>query len=635
VSISSEAYKQLPFLKSFETDVELERVDSARGYAVGKIVVYPHMMEKEKAAEARKLVTLPVVVRDREMAPLDVYSRDGEMRPMDEQEIEEMMLEPGVFHRVAPRDQFLGTNLYGQMTPPNTDHQYNAGTLHKHGSVGFWKLAASTFRASDVEDFKSTLRSDPPLRHAFLHSPVLRPYVEDLLAHQEKTASDVASSRAVATKPTVVQFLSQGKDYLVKSANHTCYAPQTQKVSRFGVQKQLSKTAFSRLLEDGYLTLTVEPVEGNRVSVKTAQEADRFGTYTVRKDGKEIEGLVVPRMVNLEGNPLSLQLFAGEGCHALQEKVAGVFLEDVQFAGSNPRGRGVLVYQHGAKAIATEPIEILHQNKVAHDTGTYVTFEARRLATGQPVRITPVPGLQKIASLGDHEVAVPTSFRWLPIEGRQVSLADLETAQAIEGSEKVASTHSVQVVSDGSFFALRGDNAHVFKDEVLTQPEAEFALGALGISGTEARELLKVAAAHSDCTIPNTRKVVDELERGAEVLTKVASAMGQAQGLKTDLLKEVALLVAPKGLGLWKEAGVVLRKETVDAILSLNFVTPENASLYVNYLPELEKVSSKLAELLVASRLGLDDVREAAAKNAMTQVNSVIRGLETLRERIQ
>ncbi len=104
--------------------------------------------------------------------------------------------------------------------------------------------------------------------------------------------------------------------------------------------------------------------------------------------------------------------------------------------------------------------------------------------------------------------------------------------------------------------------------------------------------------------------------------------------LRVDLVKEVALLTSLQAQELWKQASVTLSKESTDAILSLGFVTPENASLYVNYLPDLEKVAGKLAELLVASRLGMDDVRESAAKNAMTQVNAVIRGLETLRERI-
>lgn len=120
-----------------------------------------------------------------------------------------------------------------------------------------------------------------------------------------------------------------------------------------------------------------------------------------------------------------------------------------------------------------------------------------------------------------------------------------------------------------------------------------------------------------------------------KALEKAASVVRlRPESLRADLTKEVALLTSPKAESLWKQASVTLGKESVDSILALNFVTPENASIYVGYIPELEKVASKLAELLVASRLGMDDVRESAAKNAMTQVNAVVRGLEGLRERI-
>ncbi len=102
-----------------------------------------------------------------------------------------------------------------------------------------------------------------------------------------------------------------------------------------------------------------------------------------------------------------------------------------------------------------------------------------------------------------------------------------------------------------------------------------------------------------------------------------------------DTFKAVAVLFSAKGQELCKEASIAVPKESADAILSLNFMTPENASIYVNYLPILEKTSSVLAELLVASRLGMDDVREAAALNAMTQVNAVVKGLSQLGEKVQ
>jgi hypothetical protein len=842
VSILSEAYKQLPFLKSLETDVELERVDEARGYAVGKMLIYPHGMQKEAAAENKKLISVPVIVRDRELSPLDVFSFDGSMRPMDQDDIEQMMHRPEVFEGAAPRGQFTGTNLYGQLTPPNTDHQYNAGTLHKHGSAedafadameklaqdpaaaqvqpgggtrgmaalggtlgnllpvpvagpavgaalgaergkkgrsaagaaggsvagglglgllaaglaaipsagarkrmakvleglkpeqmkavneaieaamkgmdeggspeaveeamqralqsgalpqalgevrpmdpiaawapamagaagmgtgslvggglgahmahgpnaqmqqpqamkaasaNMWKEASQTFRPGDVEAFKSALKDSPPLRDAFLNNDILRPYVGDLLDYQEKTASDIAATRAASTKPTVVQFVPKGKGFLIKHANHNCYAPKVKEASRFDVQKMLSKENFNRLLDAGHLTMTVDPVDQGDITVKTAQEADRFGRYQVWSGGKRHEGLVIPNVIDLDGHDLHMQIFAGDDRHSLQEKVAGVFLEDVTYTGAEPRGPGVLVYQEGAKALALEPVDVKHSIKVAHSTGDYYTLEATRLSTGERIRIVPVDGIQKVATIG-NEVMIPANFRWCSLEGKQVQLGELEFLQALEGSEKVANVNSVEIISDGSFYSLRGSNADVFKKDIFTAEEAEFALGALGITGSEASSLLKLASKESNTIVPRTRKVSDELDVAHSVVVKTASAMGRVPDLKVNLMKEAALIASPKADaffdGIWKEASVVHRKETVDAILSLGFITPENASLYVNYLPELEKVSSRLAELLVASRLGMDDVREAAAKNAMTQMNSVIKGLETLRERIQ
>ena len=102
-------------------------------------------------------------------------------------------------------------------------------------------------------------------------------------------------------------------------------------------------------------------------------------------------------------------------------------------------------------------------------------------------------------------------------------------------------------------------------------------------------------------------------------MSKIASSKIDVTDLKTNLIKE---------------ASVIVEKETVDSILALRFLTPENVGMYVNYLPELEKSASKLAEILVASRLGMDDVTEVSAKNALSQMSSVIEGLKSLQSKI-
>lgn len=141
IEILKVAYKNLPSLRSYEADVELDRVDPARGYAVGKVLIYPHGLTKEASSSQNRLLSLPVIVRDHELSPFDVYSHKGAMYPMDESDLQEILTRPQTFDRMADRDQFVGTNLFGQLVPPNTDHQYNAGSLMKHGSANLFKLA--------------------------------------------------------------------------------------------------------------------------------------------------------------------------------------------------------------------------------------------------------------------------------------------------------------------------------------------------------------------------------------------------------------------------------------------------------------------------------------------------------------
>jgi hypothetical protein len=194
--------------------------------------------------------------------------------------------------------------------------------------------------------------------------------------------------------------------------------------------------------------------------------------------------------------------------------------------------------------------------------------------------------------------------------------SDADRANTILKS-KVASQGAVELISDGDSFELRG--APVFSG-ILDKKETSFALGALGVSGQQADFAIKTAATRGHFHIENTRKITTEEKAQAHIMKVASSRMHQSVShLKVDLIKE---------------AGVIIDKETVDSILSLRFITPENASIYVDYLPELEKVSHKLAELLVASRLGMGEIKEAAAKNAMTQMAQVVAGLKRLKSKI-
>lgn len=636
IEIIKIAYKSIPSLKSYEADVELDRVDAARGYAVGKMLLFPTGMTKEAASGEDKLISLPIIIRDHELAPLDVYSHKGAMYPMDEEGVQEIMIRPQTFSGVADKGQFTGTNLFGQLTPPNTDHQYNAGSLAKLGSAGMWKLAFANANSTDVENFKTLLKSEVGLRHAFMSNPVLQSYVQDSLDFKEKTASERRAERVESMRPTVVQFSYDHGKFFVKTANHHCWSPRTEVTDRFAAQKTLSEDNFNRLLSDGHVTLTANPVNVERVHEKVASVADRVGTYRVWSGPHSYDGIVIPEVVDFSNRPMSLQIFAGADRHAMQEKVAGVLDREVTLPLVEPRGLGVFVYQEGDRAVAYEPVRVMNKvasaNQWGHKAEKYI---CKKASTGETVYLTPVNFLQEVVETVPGDYAIPSNFKFLPLQGSQIRTSAPDVAQLFE-HQKVASS-SVSLESNGHVFRLSGSNDLPFRGQEYSARDVEFVLGGLGVSGKQARDLVKTAAARGRVVVGKTRQVQTEEQRGYAML-KTAAATVQRFGKsvpKVSTFKEVAVLVSPKAQEMWKKASISLPKETVDAILSLNFMTPENASVYISYLPILEKTSSVLAELLVASRLGMDDVREAAALNAMTQVNAVVKGLGQLSEKIQ
>jgi len=84
-------------------------------------------------------------------------------------------------------------------------------------------------------------------------------------------------------------------------------------------------------------------------------------------------------------------------------------------------------------------------------------------------------------------------------------------------------------------------------------------------------------------------------------------------------------------IDLTKEASFLDDPEAVDVVLSLNFINEDSLSGYVENIREMKKVSGDLAELLVASRMGLKTIEEGAVKKAMDGLNTVIGNLEEIK----
>jgi hypothetical protein len=624
--IISAAYKSLPFLRSYEMDAELERVDSSRGYGVGKLLVYPLGMEKDAAIKSSSMVVFPIIVREKNLAPFDVFSHDGDFRPMTKEAVERALFQPGVFGTPAKKGDIQGTNMGAQITPPTSGRG-----LNKTGSV--LEKAAHVIRDADRHAFIVKIGSHEGLRVVFERTPALRASLLTLGEGKEKTASDIRVQRRVNTPPDVIQIIEEGMGYLVKHASSKCFRPVVERRDVLQVQDLIGMEKMAELREQGSMVLTQNPTTSGSRLEKTAQAAETVGVYEALNGAQPILGIVVPRMLTFDGDQIPEGVFAGADSHAIQ-KVAGVHVRDITIPACSPRGRGVFVYQTGAQGIATEPVDITNHT-VIEKVAYYI---ATRCNTGEQVKLMPTPGLRKIAEVRKGEYAIPSDMVFLPLHGKQIKvMEDAEVINRLE-SEKVAMDHNtVGLVSDGTSFSLRGPNAELAGyNQLMSSRETAFALGSLGVPGDAIPGVLvKAASSAIPLQIPGTRRVISEDLAVASMIKKAAAVVPNTDHLRHDLAREAALLCMPKAHQIYKTASVVLEKENLDAVLSLNFITPENVSVFIESLPDFEKTANKLAEIVVASRMGMDEVRESAACRAMKSLSDVIEGLVEIRDKIQ
>ena len=89
-----------------------------------------------------------------------------------------------------------------------------------------------------------------------------------------------------------------------------------------------------------------------------------------------------------------------------------------------------------------------------------------------------------------------------------------------------------------------------------------------------------------------------------------------ASALRTSLVKEASK--------------VGDKSQTVDALLSLGFLNAENLAKFVAYRGVFDKCADYMSELVLASRLGLREVDEAAAVIAMHRLLEVSEGLQKI-----
>jgi len=621
-------YKQHSYLGKYQVNMSIEGQDQSLGYMYGvfKVTQAPDMPspagaarmgemirspEKETPQDERAL-RIPIIVENKKAYSFDVFiSPDGRFLPLNEERVSAALFDMSPYV-VAPA-----------MSPATSAGAQNFGPQDPAAMTGGGATAVNTtvkqasvldalgkgIDTQAVASFLEKVAGDQSLKDAVVLNEAFSAAVVKLAERMGEKEDAVEEHKSMDDfDATVVSKVGGGYKLKMASVDGV-----SQEIFLNNVEGQEIPVEIRQGVINNGHTLLVSAENKELVPVeKTANlktvKAD--GVYSVMtKTGRAQRAAVISNLVSFDGHDMDLCLVVGESGASLQEKVAGVRCGDLNLAalsGGEPLGDGVFVLKTAA---VTEPIKVL--NKVEFDGETSYLYDhplrgrgALKLASvTQPVLIKGNDYL-----FPDSAVFVPLAFG-----GRYAS----DTV----GVDKIASSQDrmmeVCLRSDGSEFSFSGRPVAILDKTANAKLNAADALLFLGVLGdTPAGAMKKLAAATKQGAFSFVAK--NSFGLPEESPTVSSEAVKLAEVIHIDLVKEAAALTNPN---------------TVDSVLSLNFVTPENIQGYVDAIPTLEEAASKLAELLVGIRLGLSDVPESAVSSALKGIERASQGLKKLQIR--
>jgi len=649
--VIQELFKQLPFIHDFSPHVEFIKVDGEKGYGFGYITATPASEAQlsttpgAMAASGLKQVKIPVIIKQNQLKPLDlVVTAENKMWPLTDERLREALFRPQAFDVTSqtPGDQSMIAQLY---PPYRQNYGFGGGGVAM--SIGMGKEGAAkkasgnkftsikershppkpldpdaegmmvmasirhTLNESDVQDFQRVLQ-DPEIKLAYQANVyATKPIVTAILTTPIIKLANV--ERFV--KPNVVQLSKHGSHYLLKTASSKFWEPTETILSRSeALQKCGEKFVFAADLSGAVTQSEPEAVEELPES-PTSQPITNFGTYTVHTtDGEQLNGFVFTNLYDAEGKKMPLSLFTDGKATAIQTDIVGSpSTEHPQLAPSEPNGYG---FFFSAEAEATIPFYI----KASYHgvtPGEDKTFVAESF-DGRPAELVLSQQVQIPIGSEEGRLILPASWQFLPMSSTQQLALESQEQDVVDKQEAKEASKTIKIAAsrDGTTYSIHGLPVEKIASNNLDMDNASFILGALGVD------------------LPTAfRKMAHAIQTGKHIPMRVGRSIKLANEIRTQTKLASAAyhtIVPNLRKNLIKEAAVVTDPTAVDTVLSIGFINPDNVDTFLQAIPQLEVGLNRLCELLVATRLGLNEIPEVALEKCVKSVEDVIRGLKAL-----
>jgi hypothetical protein len=692
--VASEIFKQVPYVGDYAVNVVIERVNPERGYGFGSAEISAKSDAPTQEQETLPKVKIPLIIRDRQLQPLDVFMDGKKVYPLSETRLHEHLFRTATFETSTRKPEDKG--MSDQLMPPARSDYGGSGTqssgegvmgkfasedsfrdmimgqqrrlvdgirdgksffeakagMKKQANQGAWademndprftavsqkhmpmaKMGGSlldaishTVPSEQVDAFLSCV-NDPAIKVAALRNPAFEATLLKIAGFESMGTEKTAAALVQAIKPNVVQLMKLGSgDFKVKWANTGAFMPQETTMGPQEASEVSGSEKVQGIGPGGTVTLSTNTAQKSSLDSEKIEAVKDFGFWKVwdAATNQEMTGWVM-QIIDLEMHPLDLFVFKSEeGGWSVQDEMAGVQMQREASSlaqmsqGAQPQGNGVFL-GGGSHPMALGPFTI--QNGAASPDGGQ-EYHAETV-WGEQVVLSPTPGINAIQPIGEGHYAIPAEMTWLPLEGEPILLArspldvdNVHAGQAAQGAVDVGSTGQGEFNLEGAPVEKLAKADRQF----IKSAEAEFLLVGMGLSPFEARDVMARA------------------EKGEKVKVAGLHTITPLATVHREMTKKAGVLLQhfPYHLrrNLVKEAAALEDSETADKILSMNFINPENISTFASYLPDLEETSTKLAEMLVASRLGLNQIPEDAVMSSMRNLEEVIDGVKQLQQK--
>ena len=628
--LMQELSKQHPYLGDYDSSPIMVEVDGDRGYGLGYFEIKNKSAREAmgpggdalKEMEGIQGIRVPIVIEGGTLKPLDVFfAPDKTSQALTEERIRAALYRPHLFDTTAAKPP--GVSLVDQLYPPSSGNRVmGAGSITESPQIKtsgakpelLMPALVPTILKGDIEAVKAEMSKEANLLPALLNNQNTLPFIELLKDAEPTTAEDVAKVASRNIPPDVTQLRRAGESYVIKRANSQMFAPTEVEADRFTAAEQVGQDLVTTADRQGTVTVTTNPTVRETAEDERIGPVDKFGYYRVKTiDGKELVGWVFPTVLDFSGTSLPMMIFTNGAVGAIQPEIVGSFAgQHTNIIRGKPEGHGFFyrVTDNGS-VVAFIPTECKGSFRDERGPG----FVVESLGGDFAGRIRPVPGFEGIQELGEGEVAVPGDVRWAPLDAGINLMDDPEVFAKTASLEHRRST--VRIISDGSVWSFQGPplaKLAAHETSSLNGSDAHFLAVALGMTPELAAAELVKAAKKNETYIRGCREINTPRE-------KLAEARAQAG----DLVKLI-----PKKHLLLKEAATLTDMNTVDKVLSIGFLNPENIQMFVEFIPDFEETHQRLAQTLIACRMGMPDIPETAVKNAMERLDEVIGGLKKL-----